>query len=113
MGQLICDTDFLIKVANAPLPSLRAFVENSGLTFSTIPEVVKELEGLTFSDKPLTARKAANVLRLIGKSVHVAERKVAAGNHKIETDIALFEQAKKLDGDSFVSYIGRKAFVEI
>ena len=108
MGQLICDTDFLIKVTNTPLPSLRAFVENSGFNFSTIPEVVKELEGLTFSDKPLTARKAANVLRLVGKSIHVTESKVAVGNHKIETDIALFERAKSLDGDSFIATLDGK-----
>ena len=42
MGHLICDTDFLIKVTNEPLPSLRAFIENSDLIFATIPEVVKE-----------------------------------------------------------------------
>ncbi|MGA2875339.1 MAG: hypothetical protein ABSE82_07345 [Nitrososphaerales archaeon] len=108
MGEFICDTDFLIKVTNVPLPSLRAFVEVSGFNFSTIPEVVKELEGLTFSDKPLTARKAANVLRLVGKSIHVTESKVTAGNHKIETDIALFERAKSLDEDSFVATLDGK-----
>jgi rRNA-processing protein FCF1 len=107
MARIVCDTDFLMKVTSEPLPGFHAFIENSDFVLTTIPQVVRELEGLTLNEKSLTSRKATNVLRLIGTSIHLVE-KGNAEDRSIETDLALYEQASRLDKSSFVATLDGK-----
>ncbi|MHB2036482.1 MAG: PIN domain-containing protein, partial [Nitrososphaerales archaeon] len=87
------------------LPALRDFFANSDLALTTIPEVVKELEGLALNRKPLTSRKASNALRLVGTSIQLMQ---SSEGPNVEADIALYEQAKSLDDGSFVATLDGK-----
>lgn len=102
MAQLVCDTDFLLKVTTEPVPSLRAFCEKFDFSFATIPEVVNELNGLTLSDRPATTRKAKSALRLVGSRVKVIDTRILK-NNKIDADVALFDYAKRKNEDSLVA----------
>jgi rRNA-processing protein FCF1 len=107
MAQLVCDTDFLLKVVNEPLPSLYAYLQNSDLRFATIPQVVKELRGLALSKKRSVARRAAFALRLVGTKIHVIENRIVE-NNKMEADLALYECAKNSELDSLVATLDGK-----
>ena len=76
MRQLICDTDFLIRVTSAPMPEFAEFLQQENFRIATIPAVVRELRGLTMSKLPSTARKALNALRAVGKFVDVINENV-------------------------------------
>lgn len=96
MAQIVCDSDFLLKVVSEPLPSLRAYLDNSNLSFATVPEVVSELEGLAHSSEKTTARKASFALRLVGTTIELIDKKADEKN-RVEADIALYECAKQMD----------------
>ena len=106
MAQVVFDTNFLMKVTSQPLPALRDFLVNSDLILTTIPVVVKELEGLALNRKPLTSRKATNALRFVGTSIQLMQ--CSAESPQVEADIALYEQAKSLDDGSFVATLDGK-----
>ncbi|MDG6923517.1 MAG: hypothetical protein JRN67_09525 [Nitrososphaerota archaeon] len=83
-------------MASEPLPSLRSYLDYSNLSFATIPEVVRELEGLAHSREKTTARKARFVLRLIGTTITLIDQR-ADKNKNVEADIALYECARQMD----------------
>jgi rRNA-processing protein FCF1 len=58
MIQILCDTDFLIKVTTEPLPAVASFLDDSGFELVTLAKVQEELRGLTQSRNQSTARKA-------------------------------------------------------
>lgn len=96
MAHIVCDTDFLLKVASESLPTLRAYLDDSDLSLGTIPSVVRELEGLARGKDRSTARKASFALRLVGTTIDLIEyepKEIA----RVEADVALFECARKLD----------------
>ncbi len=89
---LVCDTDFLIKITNSPLPEFQTYVLQSGITLATVPAVVRELKGLANNRHPLTAKRARNALNLVGNKIKIIEdsdRKV-----DLEADIVLTEFVK-------------------
>jgi rRNA-processing protein FCF1 len=107
MALLVCDTDFLIKIANDPLPAFRAYIDNADYDVGTIREVVSELEGLTLNERPFTARRASNALRLIGKSVHLIEQKILKDGN-VDADIALYELARMYEDGLVVATLDGK-----
>ena len=90
MRQLICDTDFLIRVTSAPMPEFAEFLQQENFRIATIPAVVRELRGLTMSKLPSTARKALNALRADCKFVDVINENVP--------DLEANEADHELDG---------------
>jgi rRNA-processing protein FCF1 len=107
LTQVICDTDFLIKITNDPLPSLGQLIKNSDLVLATIPGVVNELKGLTQNEKPATARRAAAALRLVGSSVHLIKSGIAKDD-SFETDNALYDKVRGSIGDVCVATLDGK-----
>ena len=65
MALILCDSDFLIKATNDPLPSLALFLSECGYELATIERIKDELEGLSRSENRPTARRAKNALRSI------------------------------------------------
>jgi rRNA-processing protein FCF1 len=87
MALFVCDTDFLIKAANDPLPALANFLTESGYELKTLDRIEKELEGLSKSKNPSTAKRAKTALRAI-----------AAGQVKVISQKDLF--SNRTDADS-------------
>lgn len=102
MAELVCDTNFLIKIANEPLPKFSEFVAVQHFQITTIPAVLRELRGLMMNKKLTLARKASNTYNLIGSKVRVNESGSLADNTD-EADVELFEMANSLPADSFVA----------
>ncbi|MHB1908844.1 MAG: PIN domain-containing protein [Nitrososphaerales archaeon] len=73
MAKILCDTDFIIKIANDPLPKVDWVSFSKQNEITTIPLVVKELEGLKKSKDLQTVRRAKNALAVIqeGKKIKV------------------------------------------
>jgi rRNA-processing protein FCF1 len=65
MPDLVCDTDFLMKVTNEPVPKLRAFLDDYRFDLIALPSVVRELKGLSSKKKGKTSRYARNALKCI------------------------------------------------
>ncbi|MDA4110974.1 MAG: hypothetical protein OK439_00435 [Thaumarchaeota archaeon] len=100
MTTVLCDTDFLIKITNEPLPELKMFLENSGFVLATLPAVERELKGLSRSDKPSTAKKAKLALGSIGKFVRVE----ALGNkHGSDADTHLVDYLEKSNAEILIA----------
>jgi rRNA-processing protein FCF1 len=74
MVLLVCDTDFLMKVAVKPLPELASFLANPDFEIVTIPRIEDELKGLSLSRTPSTARKAKTALSLLRNSVKIVKQ---------------------------------------
>src|SRR5216684_53546 len=71
MPVLLCDTDFLIKVTNDPIPEFKSFLESMGFELGTLPAVVRELKGLLRSPKKSTGRRAKLALQSVGSLIRV------------------------------------------
>ena len=91
MPTLLCDTDFLIKITNEPIPELRQFLQNSGFVLGTLPIIERELKGLEQSRKIATARKAGLALQSVGKFIHV---EVGHSKGNAEADLQLVDFAE-------------------
>jgi rRNA-processing protein FCF1 len=113
MPVLLCDTDFLIKITNEPVPELTPFLESSGFDLATLPAVEKELKGLLQSEKRSTARKAKLALESLNNKVTVESGRAMSGS---DADVHLvnFQEKSKeeiviatLDG-SLLSKLERK-----
>lgn len=104
--QLICDTDFLIRVTSAPIPEFARFVQQENFRIVTIPAVVRELRGLTRSKFPSTARKALNALRAVGKFVHIIDE--VPDLKANEADLELHALAGLLHDGSIVATLDGK-----
>ncbi len=105
MAQLLCDTNFLIKIANEPIPELREFIDVSNLELTTIPQVVRELTGLS-RKKGVISRKASAALRLIGTKIRLDGKQSI--NINADADTSLFEYAKMLNEGSFAATLDGK-----
>jgi rRNA-processing protein FCF1 len=104
--QLICDTDFLIKITGEPLPALAEFLTKEDFGLVTIPAVVRELRGLTRSTNGSTSRKAITALRCVGSVVKVVDDKKSAQN--TEADVELYELARSHGNNSIVATLDGK-----
>jgi rRNA-processing protein FCF1 len=93
---LLCDTDFLIKITNDPVPELRSYLLGNGFSLSTLPVIETELKGLQQSRINSTARKATLALQSVGKFVEVETN---FGNAKSEADIQLVDFEERSNGD--------------
>ena len=107
MKQLICDTDFLIKVTSAPIPEFAEFILQENFKLVTIPAVARELRGLTMSKTPSTARKAMNALRYVGRFVDIIDSSVSDPRSN-EVDLELYDLACLLHDGSTVATLDGK-----
>ncbi|HZW57028.1 MAG TPA: hypothetical protein VFF30_12125 [Nitrososphaerales archaeon] len=96
MPLLLVDTDFLIKIANDPLPKLDFLALASDFTLATTPSVVRELEGLAKSQNRTVMRRATTALDFVKQGTKKANVKVLPGTSKrrVEADLELVEIAK-------------------
>jgi rRNA-processing protein FCF1 len=97
MPTLLCDTDFLIKVTNEPVPQLRASLQSSGFTLATLPIIERELKGLQRSKINSTARKARLALQSIGKSIQVIKSGKPGSNADADLQLLDFEEISPAD----------------
>lgn len=107
MTQLVCDTNFLMKITNQSLPKLSDFISNNHFEIATVSSVIRELNGLKKSKKNSVARNAKNCLGLIGTKVHLRDGGSLDEPSK-EADIELFELAKSLEEGSLVATLDGK-----
>jgi rRNA-processing protein FCF1 len=68
MASILCDTDFLIKISNDPIPALDFKQLSKENEFVVLPSVLGELKGLSASKNSRTARRARVALRVIDES---------------------------------------------
>ena len=97
MPTLLCDTDFLIKVTNEPVPELRAFLESSGFELATLPVIERELKGLQQSKANSTSRKAKLALLSLGKFVSVIASGKIRSNAEADVQLVDFEENSPYD----------------
>ena len=90
---LVCDTDFLIKITNFPVPEFQALVSESGFELATIPSVALELKGLRNSKHQMTSKRALHTLSLIGDKISLLED--SGQSSAREADDALIDFAKR------------------
>ncbi len=67
MALIACDTDFLIKIANDPLPKFDWTALSKQNEFCTLPSIVRELTNLKSSRQRQTSRRAVMALSIIGQ----------------------------------------------
>jgi rRNA-processing protein FCF1 len=112
MAIIVCDTDFLIKVANEPLPKLDWTTISKQNEFCTLPSVVKELKGLsTGNRKSLLSRRARMALGIIGRSsssiVRIIDerpdRMSSESSKGVDADLDLFDFVKSNPQDRLVA----------
>lgn len=89
MAKILCDTDFIIKIANDPLPKVDWVSFSKQNEIATIPLVVKELEGLKKSKEMQTVRRAKNALAIIqeGKKIKVLSKEDDAKFHEADQEL--------------------------
>ena len=92
MTMIVCDTDFLMKVTNEPIPKLRQMLQSSEYELVAIPSVLRELKGLASSSNQKTARYARNALRAVEDKL-VLSKVGASPAPKTEADIAILDFA--------------------
>ena len=63
---IACDTDFLIKIANDPLPKFDWQTLSRQNEFCTLPSIVRELSNLKSSRQRQTAKRAVMALSIVG-----------------------------------------------
>lgn len=107
MMQIVCDTNFLMKITSQSLPSFADFVSKNHFEIATVSSVVGELNGLKKSKTPSVARRANNCLNLIGTMIRLRDDGISLERGK-EADVELFELAKKLEEGSFVATLDGK-----
>jgi rRNA-processing protein FCF1 len=93
---IACDTDFLIKIVNDPLPKFDISSLLSENEFVVTQQVLREISGLTSSKTPTTSRRARAVRRMIEEEKHFrvlkkVEQEIPAS---VDADIALIEFVK-------------------
>ncbi len=67
--EIICDTDFIMKLVNDPLPKLDWRSMSRENDFVTLPCVVRELNGLTSSQDRKTSIRARNSLTALKSGI--------------------------------------------
>ncbi len=94
---LVLDTDFLIRITNDPIRRLDLRQLSTEFTIATIPEVVKELQGLSHHRENKTARRASNALRVIEEKGSEVMIQILPEKRKqeAEADVTLVELARK------------------
>lgn len=107
MAQIVCDTNFLMKITRESLPSFSEFISENHFEITTISAVVRELDGLRMNKRISVARESRNCLSLIGKKIRLRDHAICNEPDK-DADIELFELAKNLDEDSFVATLDGK-----
>jgi rRNA-processing protein FCF1 len=95
---MLLDTDFLIKVANDPIPKLDLSELSKEYTLATTSDVIRELTGLCNHPERKTSRRASNALRVVMKGAKV-EIRILDDKHPqrrgiVEADNSLLELAK-------------------
>jgi rRNA-processing protein FCF1 len=97
LALIVCDTDFLIKISNDPLPRVRLGELSKDYKFVIIPSVIRELSGLEKHANPRTARRARMVDRVIreSKRFKLSLFKGDEKNSTLEADDALIEFVKR------------------
>jgi rRNA-processing protein FCF1 len=94
LASIACDTDFLIKITNDPLPKFDTSLLLSENELVIIPQVLREISGLESSKSPTTSRRARLVKRVM------AERKIfkllseGEATSSVDADNALLEFVK-------------------
>lgn len=106
MTQLVCDTNFLMKITGQALPSFSDFISKNHFEIATVSSVVRELSGLKRNEKKSVRRRAESCLNLIGVKIQIRESELA--KERIEADIELFELAKYLEDGSYVATLDGK-----
>ena len=101
MPVLLCDTDFLIKITNDPVPELQPFLLGNGFSLSTLPVIERELQGLQKNKTNSTARKARLALLALGKFVQVETN--YGKNSNAEADLQLVDFEEKSPGDVVIA----------
>ncbi|MDG6996496.1 MAG: hypothetical protein JRN52_11285 [Nitrososphaerota archaeon] len=111
MTLLVCDTDFLMKVTNEPIPKLHQLLESSEYDLVTLPSVRRELAGLSRSSNQKTARYARNAIRAIeNKTVRVLQESSGA---KTDADVALLDFGHKHAGSALVATLDGELLSEM
>jgi rRNA-processing protein FCF1 len=67
LAKIACDTDFLIKIANDPLPRFDWSTLSAQNDFCTLPCVYRELANLKSSRIRATAKRATMALSVVGQ----------------------------------------------
>jgi rRNA-processing protein FCF1 len=92
---IVWDTSILIKISNDPLPKVDLRALSKENEFVIIPEVLREILGLTASKNRTTARRAQMVLRAVEES-KLFKRVVSNSKRPArETDEVLVEFVKE------------------
>jgi rRNA-processing protein FCF1 len=96
MPILLCDTNFLIKITNDPIPELKPFLQSSGFVLATLPIIERELKGLQQSKTNSTARKANLALQSLGKFIRV-ETGYRKGRAEADAQLVDYEENSEED----------------
>jgi rRNA-processing protein FCF1 len=93
---IACDTDFLIKIVNDPLPKFDISKLLSENEFVVTPQVLREISGLASSKTPTTSRRARAARDVIeeGKLFGVLKKVEQEIPVSVDADIALIEFVK-------------------
>ncbi len=86
--EIVCDTDFLMKIVNDPLPKFNWKSVSNENEFVTLRCVVRELKGLLSSRSQKTSNRARNTIRAIESGIVKVE---SSENESEEVDYALLE----------------------
>lgn len=110
MNIIVCDSDFIIKLANDPIPALDWSKVSRENQFVTIAPVLRELKGLTKNRlKSKTARRARAAVNLVEKFqlIRAVTSGEGEGEHprstKEETDTMLIEFVRTLPKDRMLA----------
>lgn len=98
MALIVCDTDFLIKISNDPLPKVDLSELTKDNQFVVLPSVIREITGLEKHESPTTARRALKADRVIRESKHfklVDLKESEEGNSAFDADDALMKFVSK------------------
>lgn len=94
MVTIACDTDFIIKISNDPIPKFDLSTLSKENEFLVIPEVFREIIGLERSSTPSTSRRAQMAHRVIVESAVFRTVQHDKSSSTVDTDNALIEFVK-------------------
>ena len=89
MALIACDTDFLIKVTNDPVPALDWGTLSIEHDFAVMPCVIAELKGLATSKIRKTSIRAKSALAVVEEGKKF--KRMEAKESSLDADSALYE----------------------
>jgi rRNA-processing protein FCF1 len=97
--EIVCDTDFLIKISNDPLPEFDWRRISSEYDLVTLACVVRELKGLVASKLRKTSVRAKNAIKVIDSGVI----EIVPADSEGEVDQILLEYARSKRKTSLIA----------